>query len=208
MTPRLNGFDKIAWLYDPLAGLVFGDRLRDAQATYLNHLKPGSRVLILGGGTGAILEALFKRQPSCKVTYIDASSLMLKRAQRRQLKGVAEYIHGDERSIPNLDFEAVITPFYLDMFTEPDLDRAIRQVGIRLAADAIWIAADFVQSQRLWHRTLLFVMYAFFRATTGIKAKSLPNWKRALERNGWLESEFQTNGFISSAIFRRREWVA
>jgi tRNA (cmo5U34)-methyltransferase len=204
MNTRLNGFDRIAWFYDPLARLVFGNRLKHAQKTYLHHLKTGSRVLILGGGTGAILEAVLYRQPECHITYIDASMAMLKRAQGRRLNGSISYIHGDENSIPESNYDAVITPFYLDMFTEHDLAAAIRKISASMAPGALWIVADFFPSQRMLHRALLSLMYAFFRATTGIRARSLPDWKSALELNGWVESKSQTDGFIGSAIFRQK----
>lgn len=204
MDTRLNGFDRIAWFYDPLAQLVFGSRLTDAQATYLHHLIPGSRILILGGGTGAILEMVLKRQPDCRITYIDSSVAMLRRTQQRRLKGSIQYIHGDENSIPQSNYDAVITPFYLDMFTEPGLAIAIRRISTRMTPKALWIAAEFYPTERLWGRFLLVVMYAFFRITAGIKAKSLPDWRSALEQNGWVESESQTDGFIGSAIFRQQ----
>lgn len=199
----MNGFDRIAWFYDPLARLVFGSRLMDAQATYLHHIKPGSRVLILGGGTGAILEMLLKRQPDCRITYIDASMAMLKRAQRRRLKGSIQYIQSDENAIPESNYDAIVTPFYLDVFTEPDLAAAIRRIGASMTPDALWIVAEFYPTERLCGQFLLLVMYGFFRITAGIKAKSLPDWRRALELNGWAESESQTDGFIGSAIFRQ-----
>lgn len=199
----MGGFDRVAWFYDPLARLVFGNRLMNAQETYLHHLKAHSKVLILGGGTGEILEKLFERQPDCQVTYIDASMAMLKRARKRRPHGRIQFIHGNENSIPEQTFDAIVTPFYLDVLPEPDLSAVIRKISSHMTPDAQWFVADFRPSERGWDRFLLVTMYAFFRITTGIKARSLPDWKRALEQNGWAESDSNSDGFIGSGVFRR-----
>ncbi len=198
------GFDRIAWFYDPLARLVFGNRLMNAQLHLLHYLKPDSRVLILGGGTGQILERLLERQPDSQLTYIDASISMVRRAQQRHLPGSVQFIHGDENSIPAQTYDAVITPFYLDVFPEAELPAVIRRISASMTPHAQWIVAEFHPSKRPWDQFLLFTMYAFFRITTGIKAKSLPDWKCALEQNGWAESESQSDGFIGSAVFKRQ----
>lgn len=200
----LNGFDKIVWLYDALARLVFGDRLMSAQTAFLHRINPGSRVLILGGGTGAIVSALLALQPDCHIVFVDASQAMLRRARRRlrQLSDI-EYIHGTENSIPDGHlFDAVITPFYLDMFTEDQLSAIIPYIAAHLTKPAHWLVADFCSKDTLWKQIRLATMYTFFRLTTGIAAKSLPDWNRTLTRNGWTKLESWTEDeFIEGAIY-------
>lgn len=199
----LNGFDKIAWLYDPLARLFFGDRLIRAQSALLHHIKPKSRVLILGGGTGAIVSELLERQPDCQITFVDASQAMLRRAhQRLGLRSNIEYVHGTEASIPDgQPFAVVITPFYLDMFTEEQLMIVVPQIKAHLSVSAVWLVADFC-SHTLWQRVKLAVMYRFFRMTTGIVADTLPDWNRSLKENGLTKLESKPiNRFIEAAMF-------
>ncbi len=201
----LNGFDKIAWLYDPLARLLFGDRLMRAQSALLHHIKPKSRVLILGGGTGAIVVELLKKQPDCQITFVDASQAMLRRArQRLGLRSNIEYIHGTEASIPSREpYTVVITPFYLDMFTEEQLMIVVPQIHAHLSASAVWLVADFCSKETLWQRVQLAVMYRFFRMTTGIAANTLPDWNKSLKENGWTKLESKPiDRFIEAAIFR------
>ena len=49
---KRTGWDRIARIYDRLARLVYGRQIVRAQVDLLEHISPGSRVLIVGGGTG------------------------------------------------------------------------------------------------------------------------------------------------------------
>src|SRR6187402_1340927 len=74
---RMNGFDRLAPVYDKLAGLVFGKAIVDAQLVFLDRVRAGDRILILGGGTGWLLEKLLRKQPVCEVWYVESSSRMI-----------------------------------------------------------------------------------------------------------------------------------
>lgn len=201
----MNGFDNLAWCYDLLAKLVFGNRLVQAQNTFLHLIAPTSRVLILGGGTGAIVKVILQRQPACEITYIDASRSMIERAKAR-LKNHphVQFIHGTEDSIPmERNFDVVITPYYLDLFPEIQLRQVIDHIGKSLREGAFWIVADFCHSKKHQHRAMLAVMYHFFRWTTGIAARSLPDWSAVLSDSGWSKTDSVRNGFLESAVFRR-----
>ncbi|MEZ4686196.1 MAG: hypothetical protein R3B47_09055 [Bacteroidia bacterium] len=54
-------FNRLAPVYDFLASLVFGNRIRQAQRWLLDFIPEGSSILILGGGTGWILEELAEK---------------------------------------------------------------------------------------------------------------------------------------------------
>ncbi|MBL7848854.1 MAG: class I SAM-dependent methyltransferase [Cyclobacteriaceae bacterium] len=206
----LNQFDRIAAVYDGLARLVFGQRLTRAQEIYLSQILPRSRVLILGGGTGKIIGALKRVQPDCRVIFIEASQAMLQRAKDRNkaLAGI-EFIHGTEQSIPpGALYDVVITPFYLDMFPEDQLREVIKHVGLTLDIHGKWLVTDFYSPTTIGQRWLERIMYLFFRVTTGISAKSLPDWKASLRDNGWIEKNHARDGFIESAVFVRGQLSA
>lgn len=202
----MSGFDNLAWTYDILVKLVFGSRLTKAQNAFLHLIKPGSRLLILGGGTGAIAEAVLHQQPACTITYIDASSEMIKRARNR-LKNNTHvlFIHGTQDAIPkDVLFDVVITPFFLDVFPERDLHHVVQCIGKSLRNDALWMVADFCHSQHLAHRSLLTILYLFFRVTTQIEARTLPNWSEVIAHNGWTKLDFiRMHGFLESSVFKR-----
>ena len=81
---RPTGFDRVAWCYDVLAGLVFGPAQRRAQQAALVGLPAGApHVLILGGGTGWVLLEVLRCRPQATVLYLEASPKMLTRASTR-----------------------------------------------------------------------------------------------------------------------------
>ena len=63
---KLNGFDSIASIYDPIARLFFGNSITESQATFLSEI-PVGKVLILGGGSGWIATEVLSAQPFCSV---------------------------------------------------------------------------------------------------------------------------------------------
>jgi SAM-dependent methyltransferase len=80
----INNYDIIARRYDFLSRLVFRQAQVRAQVQLLAYLDDGERILIVGGGTGWILEALTAARPSgLKITYVEISANMLALAARR-----------------------------------------------------------------------------------------------------------------------------
>jgi tRNA (cmo5U34)-methyltransferase len=200
---RLNAFDPIASVYDALADTFFLGRIFQAQTRYLDQIKPGSTVLILGGGTGRILVPLLRQQPEVKVWYVEASAAMLKKSRDR-LTGQREviFIHGTEADLPDQCFDVIILPFFLDMFEEPDLSGLCKKLLRTSKKGAVWLVSDFVDS-RPWHRLVLFVMYRFFNLLCKIKPRRLPPWKRVLRGSVGNNAEETSYfcGFISATIF-------
>jgi ubiquinone/menaquinone biosynthesis C-methylase UbiE len=206
MDSSLNRFNRIAKLYDPLASIVFGRSLHNAQLVFLDRISPQANVLILGGGTGKILNDLLRANAKAHIYYIEASSSMIELARKNVNKFHTQvhFIHGTENAIPQgIQFDVVITNFFLDMFSSSAIENVIRQVVKPLKNDAIWIVTDFIYSKKIWHRMLLHAMYLFFRNFCGIEAKQLPDWENHLKRAGLRreKSELFYDGFIKSALY-------
>ncbi|PRY35426.1 methyltransferase family protein [Spirosoma oryzae] len=175
-------FDTVTPVYDALSRLVFGRRLERAQTVWLSQIQAGASVLVLGGGTGALLGPLLARQPG-RLLFLEASRQMLARASQRmireQLTGQVTFQHGSEQALtPTDQFDVIILPFVLDVFTEstirermlPALLRALRPGGILLIT-------DFVRTDRRWQRALIQVMIWFFRLTANIETRRLASWQ-------------------------------
>ncbi len=202
---KSNDFDKLAFIYDQLARLVFGKSMVESQKHFLNAIPEGSRILILGGGTGWILMELLKIKKEMSVCYIEASAKMIDIAKARLNRDERiQFIHGTESDIPSdSQFDFIITNFYLDLFTNESLKIVIGKIGNSLAPQGKWIATDFTSNQ-WWHRVMLKVMYFFFNVTCNIESKKLPEWSKEFQAISakQLDSKKFYGGFIQTTIFQ------
>jgi len=92
---------------------------------------------------------------------------------------------GTEEDLTSTDqFDAILTFFFLDLFTPAELEHVAQRLHTTRRPGAPWLLADFVPPTRWWHRRLLAVMYRFFRLTTGISAQTLPPTQTILAQLG------------------------
>ncbi|GAA4369569.1 hypothetical protein GCM10023185_43320 [Hymenobacter saemangeumensis] len=185
-------FNRVAWFYDALARVVFGNAQRRAQEAALEHLPPGApHVLVLGGGSGWVLGQVLRRRPAATVLYLEASLAMLTRAQallQREFphqQAQVEFCHGTERALPSEGlFDAVVTFFVLDCLTPPAFATALPRLHAALRPGGCWLLADFSPPHKWWQHRLLQAMYLFFQVTARLKAKALPPYEQALAELG------------------------
>ncbi|RYC69433.1 class I SAM-dependent methyltransferase [Spirosoma sordidisoli] len=220
------GFDWIEPVYDILAKIVFGSRLQRAQLRFIDqiHRQQTSRepadssvlsapvsVLLLGGGTGWLLQQILQRCQPVRVLYLEASGRMLARATRRILHQPfsieVRFQTGDEQTIPaDEQFDVIITPFVLDLFTRATLQhRMIPRLLEALRPGGIWLVTDFVPAQGWWQRVLLWSMIRFFRLTAGIEARQLPDWQLLMSQAGLVCRDRQSavGGMVSAEVWER-----
>lgn len=199
-----KGFDRLAPVYDGLSKFVFGNALQQAQEYLLSSLIASDSVLILGGGSGDLLKSLLRQHPQIMVDYIDISPKMIELAKEKtQNPSTVNFIVGTEQNIPNQNYTVVITNFYLDLFENHTLEHIVEKIKTHVSPNAHWLVADFV-SEKTWHKTMLWVMYRFFRITTGIEPSRLPDWPSALKKTGMQEVNTKKfyRGFIKSSIYK------
>lgn len=210
MKPVLNGFNWIAGHYDKLANLVFGDHLDQSQRFYLEELPADARVLMIGGGSGKTLRTLLELRPRCTVSFVEASSTMIRIARQQIAKEDhvrVNFIHGAEIAFgEDRDFDVVITNFFLDVFTDHHLEALCRDISRSLDSGGLWLAADFVRGRHWWQRVLMWTMYRFFVVTCRIQARRLPDWEKHLTGAGLKQLRFRlfADGFIKSIVFINR----
>jgi tRNA (cmo5U34)-methyltransferase len=202
---ELNKFDRIARIYDSLACLVFGKAWRNAQTCFLNQIEQESKILILGGGTGFWIPELMERNPRCKIWYVEASEVMILKAQKHARdQSRISFIHSDE--MPNVDFQfdVVVTFFFLDMFEERSLKHRCELILKALRHGGRWLVADFV-SKNWWQESILVFMYLFFRGIGALSVRKLPDWEMILTTSNLrrVTQRFGWSGFIRSAIFEK-----
>jgi tRNA (cmo5U34)-methyltransferase len=200
-----TGFDLLAPAYTFLIRKVFGKTLERAQCHFLHYLKPDDHILMLGGGDGTFLKVLLATHPNLRIDYIDISPRMIALAkQKTPTSSTVNFIVGTEENIPNTPYSVVITNFYLDLFSDKTLKTIIEKIKSCMQPKAYWFATDFVH-EKWWHGLMLWLMYRFFRITTGIEAKRLPKWQHHLTDTHEKEivAEKFYHGFVLTSVYTR-----
>lgn len=170
-------FNNSAWFYDRLSRLVYGKAIVNAQLYLIGHVKPGSKILIVGGGTGWILEELTRLHPSgLSITYVEVAANMMALSQKRNTGSNEVTYLNDVIENVNLpaDFDVAITPFLFDNFNEQTLQTVFSQIHSLLKSGALWLNCDFQLTGKWWQAFLLKCMFLFFRIVCGIEANKLP----------------------------------
>ena len=203
-----GNFNLVAPIYDRLAHLVFGSKLDLAQCTYLDQIPENSHVLILGGGSGSILEALGGLNKKMTVTYLDTSSEMIRLAKARKIfdqLSISFQVAGIEAIPHNSEYDVILTNFYLDLFDERTLKEVVQKLYHHLEAKGFWIVTDFYKTDRLSHKLLILTMIWFFRITSGIGSKELLPFEQYLNQCGLskMKEKMFKNGMLKSQLFTK-----
>ncbi len=206
-----NNYDKIAKHYDFISRIVFGRSLINAQTCLLKYIEPGSNILIVGGGTGIILEEISKIYTvGLTITYVEISGNMIEIAKKRNWK--QNNIHFIQQPIEDFitgeKFDIILTPFLFDNFTETKISKVFKILDSILKTNGSWLFIDFSYEEKngkLWQKILLKIMYQFFRLTCNIEAKALVNMENIFATNSYKNIYETTHysGFIKSIVYRK-----
>ncbi len=81
-------YNNSAWFYDTLSKVIYGKALVRSQVYLLPFIPPESKILLIGGGTGWILEEIAKVHSSgLAITYVEVAANMMKLSQKRNAGG-------------------------------------------------------------------------------------------------------------------------
>ena len=140
-------YNSIARIYDLLSRIIFGSAIVKAQQSFIQFIPANSRLLIVGGGTGKILEYISQLHPTgLVIDYVEVSSGMLGISKKRNYANNKVNFVG----LPIEDFKAtvmydvVITPFVLDNFNREKLPLVFNQLNTLLQQNGQWLHTDFV----------------------------------------------------------------
>lgn len=176
-------FDKIAKYYDVLSALVFGKSIERSQNVFNNEILNGTKILIIGGGTGKFLQTLVTTRSDLDIVYLESSEKMLQLAFRRlekvNHKCKIMFKIGNENTIEeNEKFDIIVTHFILDLYQKEELVELMNKLYQHLRHKGFWIFSDFkYQSSFInWKYILLKTMYLFFNKMAKVQAKRLENF--------------------------------
>lgn len=202
-------FDRVASHYHGLETIVFGNQLQQARVAFIGEIERSRRVLIVGEGNGRFLAELHKASEA-EIDCIEASSRMISLARKRAGVGRTNFVLGDIREVPLLakHYDLIVSHFFLDCFAEAALSEVIAKLATAAAPNARWLIADFRCPPRGWRRwrarTLVGMMYLFFRAVAGIEARHLADYSPFLRASGFsLTKELSSrHGEICSQLWQ------
>lgn len=206
-----NNYDSIASFYDTLSRMVFFRSQVKAQLHQLHYLSAGQKILIVGGGTGWILEEITKlQQTGLIITYVEVSAKMLELSGKRDTgNNSVTFIHSpiEQFSIEGM-YDVVITAFLFDNFMEEKAQQVFQQLHTQLNRNGFWLFTDFFyteKSGRKWQLFLLKTMYWFFRRVSNVEAKALVHTERYFVEKGYrvLQEQYYYGKFIQSIVYQK-----
>ena len=208
--------DRLARWYRALEYAGFGRALERRREFFLGRMSTARRVLVLGDGDGRFLASFLRVNRSAEVDSVDASAAMLTLARRRI--GEADlarlrFHHSDARrwQPPPVSYDLIVTHFFLDCFPDAELRPLVARLAAFTTPGARWIVSEFRQPAdglAAWRaRAWIAGLYAFFRITTGLRARRLPDHTAALEAAGFrLEREtLARGGLLASQLWQREQ---
>jgi ubiquinone/menaquinone biosynthesis C-methylase UbiE len=206
-----NNYDPVARYYDLLTQLVFGQTEIDAQVGLLRFVEAGSRLLIVGGGTGWILEKIEALcPPGLLITYVEPSAVMMALARKRKWGGnrVSFVPLPVERFVTDERFDCILTGFLFDNFRQEKAAQVVRELDGLLVGGGHWLFADLYYSPKVgpwWQGWLLRSMYWSARLICGVEANRLPDMEGVFGAVGYAVvcTSVYYRGFIRSVVYRK-----
>ncbi|WP_439694656.1 class I SAM-dependent methyltransferase [Mucilaginibacter sp. AW1-7] len=203
-------FNNSARFYDLLSRLVYGKAIINTQVFLINHIQPNDNILIVGGGTGWILDKISRLHPTgLKITYVEAAERMMALSQKRNTSDNEIVFINDVIEGVNLPagFDVAITPFLFDNFTDATLTTVFNKIHSLLTPGALWLNCDFQLTGKWWQGLLLKSMFLFFRLIDGIEASKLPKIEACFNRNNYSPKNERTffGDFIVARVYRKQE---
>ncbi len=201
-------YDNASWFYECLSKLVFGSAQINAQEHFLNLILPNASILIIGGGTGQILESITKLYPSgLHITYVEISANMMVLSRKRNTaQNKVTYITRDISTLLlTQEFDVIITAFLFDNFSTQELSHIFPRIHQWLKPEGLWLNTDFQLTGPIWQKVMLKTMYYFFKILNAVKVTQLPDTAGAFTKYQYqllAEKTFYGN-FISAKAYKK-----
>lgn len=192
MTARRPNFDTVAQPYRTLEYVTLGPALERTRMTFLPALMSSRNALVLGDGDGRFLARLLEANDTVHITAIDSSAAMLRLLSKRcaifsDRLQTCQVDALDLQPASHAPYDLVVTHFFLDCFTQSELESLVPRITPYLSSQALWVVSDFHIPDsilRLPARLFVRFLYLGFRLLTGLKTTQLPDHRAVLQRAG------------------------
>jgi ubiquinone/menaquinone biosynthesis C-methylase UbiE len=198
MNNRRANFDRIARPYRTLEYLTMGRILEQTRFHYLGEVANATNALVLGDGDGRFLARLLATAPQLQATAIDISPRMLELLRKRceaTTPDSAQRLRTIQANAlaftPHETYDLVVTHFFLDCLSQPELESLVTRITPSLAPNARWLISDFrIPAGTLAIPASLFIksLYLAFRVLTKLQTQALPNHHAPLTRAGFTQT--------------------
>lgn len=197
-------YDRVAWFYDRLARIVFGDKLEQAKKLSLDKLRQGNKILIVGGGSGSLLSHIDELNINCHVDFVDFSQKMLEKARKLHVKHLSvSFFNKDIIQYSGQSYDVIFVNFFFDQYNSLACENYLRHLITLAKPGAYFIYADFIPSKRLLDRIIQHLMYSFFRYTIKLGKVQLVDHRRIFLKHDLVCQRTQTIGsFITADVFK------
>jgi SAM-dependent methyltransferase len=214
-------FDLIARPYRWLEYLTLGRALKRCRFHHLPALLQQRRALVLGDGDGRFLAQLLAQNPDLQADAVDTSATMLKLLRRRceaASTNIPDRLQTHHTSALAFSpsqgekYDLVVTHFFLDCLTQPDLEALISRIVPTLTPGAIWLLSDFrvppSGPSRLVANLVVNLLYLVFRILTGLQTTHLPDHATPLALAGFtrISHHYRLAGLLTSELWQLR-WL-
>jgi SAM-dependent methyltransferase len=211
---REPNFNLIARPYRWLEYLTLGKALEDCRTYFLSQLGDCRCALLLGDGDGRFLARLLAHNPLLQADAVDTSATMLELLRQRcEAAALNACIrlrtyHSNALTFPLAGrYDLVVTHFFLDCFTQAELDTLVTRVASNLAPGALWLVSDFRIPNgliRLPARVFIRSLYLAFRVLTGLRTTHLPDHVTALTRSGLVRMAHRRSlaGLLTTELWK------
>jgi hypothetical protein len=198
MSDAAPSFDLIAHPYRWLEYLTLGRALERCRLHYLPSLLQQKQALVLGDGDGRFLSSLLAQNPTLEADTVDTSATMLQLLRQHceaASSTAATRLHTHQTSALTFDlhsattkpYDLVVTHFFLDCLTQPELEALIARTLPSLTPGALWLISDFripPGPMRLPAKIFIRTLYLAFRLLTGLRTTRLPDYATPLTKAG------------------------
>ena len=173
----MPNYNNIAWIYDLLTKLVFGNKQDRANKEFIGKIPKKSRVLIVGGGTGKIINDLDKLDKNLEIDYVEISSNMNELSRRRTNRTLVLSFYN--KSILDFDkkgYDVIIANFFFDQFPQSVGQEIAMHLYPKLKKDGFMIFSDFIPNDNFLDGFITALSFAFLRITANLDSRKLPHY--------------------------------
>ena len=173
----MPNYNHIAWFYDDLAKIVFGNKQNLAKQVFLGQIPDNAKILVVGGGTGKIIDYLRGLNKRFEVDFVELSTSMMLYARKRKVSHLeVKFYRHSILDLNTTGYDIVLTNFFFDQFSTSQSRLILQHLKPKLKPKGVLIFSDFINTSYLWDKLVARMMFLFFRLTANVSTNTFPSY--------------------------------